>query len=67
MTSSPWISRGLFRVKGDPTLVQVQLGQFSRLFTERDYQAGGYRPRLEKLPWKGGREASFSPYKSQRQ
>lgn len=53
MTSSPWMSRGIFRVEGDPNLVQVQLGRFSRPFTERDYQAAGYKPPLEEVPWKG--------------
>lgn len=53
MTCSPWMSRGIFRVKGDPNLVQVQLGRFSRPFTEHGYRAAGYKPPLEKLPWKG--------------
>jgi hypothetical protein len=61
MNSSPWMSRGIFRVEGDPNLVQVQLGRFFRPFTKRDYQAAGYRPPLEELPWKGKEIARSSP------
>jgi len=52
---SPWAVRGLFRVKDDPNLVQVQFGPFSRPVTEREYKAAAYEPPLEDLPWKGER------------
>jgi hypothetical protein len=60
---SPWVVRGLFRVKGDPNLVQVQFGPFSRPVTEQEYKAAVNEPPLEELPWKGertGHDASAS-------
>ena len=52
---SPWAVRGLVRVKGDPNLVQVEFGPFSRPVTEREYKAAAYEPPWEELPWKGER------------
>ena len=63
---SPWAVRGLVRVKGDPNLVQVQFGPFSRPVTEREYKAAAYEPPLEELPWKGERAGHLdasAPYR----
>lgn len=56
---SPWTVRGMFRVRGDPNLVQVQFGAFSRPVTEREYAAAGYEPAVEVLPWKSVKDRPF--------
>ena len=53
--ASPWAVHGLVRLEGDPNLVQVQFGPFSRPITEREYKAAAYEPPFEELPWKGER------------
>ena len=58
MTSS-WTLCGVFRIKGDPNLVQVQFGPFSRPLTEREYVARRLEPPMEELPWQ--REGSGRP------
>jgi len=42
---------GLFRLRGEPRLVQVQFGPFSRPISEHEYVAAGYLPLLGDLPW----------------
>jgi hypothetical protein len=51
-------ARGLFRLKGEPNLVEVQLGPFARPIPEADYVASGYLPPLKELPWAGGDQAA---------
>ena len=53
--SDAFATRGLFRIPGDPNLVQVQFGPFSRPLTEEEYDASGHEPPLEELPWIGER------------
>ena len=50
--ASPWTLQGMFRIKGDPNMVQVQFGPFSRPLTEREYLVRRLEPEMEKLPWK---------------
>lgn len=42
---------GLYRIKGNPNMVQVQFGPFSRPVKEAAYLDNAYEPRLEELPW----------------
>jgi hypothetical protein len=56
---SPWTLYGMFRIKGDPNMVQVQFGPFSRPLPEREYLARRLEPPMEKLPWKGERNDHF--------
>ena len=51
--TSPWTLCGIFRIKGDPNMVQVQFGPFSRPLTEREYLARRLEPAIEELPWQG--------------
>lgn len=48
--------KGLFRLRGEPPLVQVQFGPFSRPVSERAYLEAGYQPPLVELPWQADRE-----------
>jgi hypothetical protein len=45
------LATGLYRIKGNPNMVQVQFGPFSRPITEAAYMDSAYSPRLEELPW----------------
>lgn len=42
---------GLYRIKGNPNMVQVQFGPFSRPINEAVYLGNAYEPKLEALPW----------------
>lgn len=53
--SDGFATRGLFRIPGDPNLVQVKIGPFSRPVREDEYDAAGHQPPLEELPWMGER------------
>lgn len=48
------MARGKFRIKGEPDLIQVQFGPFSRPIPENEYRANGYEPSLESLNWLAG-------------
>ena len=54
---SSQMPKGLFRLRGEPRLVQVQFGPFSRPVSEHEYQAARYRPPLQDLPWQRDHEA----------
>jgi hypothetical protein len=56
--TSPWSLHGMFRIKGNPNMVQVQFGPFSRPLTEREYSYRRLEPRFEDLPWQGAAEHS---------
>lgn len=45
------MARGKFRIRGEPDLIQVQFGPFSRPIPEKEYRANGYEPSLESLNW----------------
>ena len=63
---SPWEIHGLFRIKGAPNMVQVQLGPFSRPIAEKEYLNREMQPALSDLPWQseprglGGQEGKNS-------
>lgn len=42
---------GLFRLRGEARLVQVQFGPFSRPISENEYVVAAYEPSLADLPW----------------
>jgi hypothetical protein len=51
--TSPWTLNGVFRIKGNPNMVQVQFGPFSRPLSEREYLNRKFEPPIEELPWQG--------------
>jgi hypothetical protein len=48
---SSQMPNGLFRLRGEPHLVQVQFGPFTRPISEQEYVAAAYQPPLADLPW----------------
>jgi len=51
MTRTSHMPKGLFRFRGEPRLVQVQFGPFSRPISENEYVVFAYQPPLADLPW----------------
>lgn len=45
------MATGVYRIKGNPDLVQVQFGPFARPISEEAYRHHAYLPPVETLPW----------------